>query len=308
MARSGATDALFTVVRSELGEFLRYSAFHVGFTNPYLEKLTQDNTEDLDTLAKRLEDEYLSFCNPENPHDFMTIWTTRGQLAKIRLLYHYSCHPTSSVRQTDTQQNMAIEYALQMLECDTNLMNSPLTKGYKWFNDFYFPFPAFVHILQDLRKRPSGKYAERAWQVMSSNHEARMIGLERNDWPFFVVFSRLVLQAWDSQEAHLKEQNRPLLTVPRIVAETRAQVMLITASFRPPGNDLQQPSASTATNIAVNNLEDSSMPMSMDLFDSTGTEWPNLQPDGQSQSIASDLNNIDWTAIDWDAVQGRGWS
>jgi hypothetical protein len=145
------TEALFAVVRSELG------AFHLNFINRSLNTTAKakdtrkgpvlDNGK-LIALEKTMEGKYLAFCDPENPLHFMTIWTTRGYLAKSRLLEHYSRHSRSSVHQTEVQRNVAISYALSMLKCDTKLMSSPLTIGFLWLVYFDFPFLAYVHILK----------------------------------------------------------------------------------------------------------------------------------------------------------------
>lgn len=140
------TEMLFAVVRSELADFVRHSTFHLEFTNPFLNttarrSTTTDEGEGLLALEKMIEEKYLTFCNPENPLHFMTMWTMRGYLAKNRLLQHYSRYLAGSVQQTATQRNSGISHALRMLECDTNLMASSLTKGYLWLIHFHFPSP-----------------------------------------------------------------------------------------------------------------------------------------------------------------------
>jgi hypothetical protein len=52
-----------------------------------------------------------------------------------------------------------------------------LTKQFQWWTAwFQFPFPAYVHIIQDLRKRPLSIHAEQAWTKLSENYEARRLG------------------------------------------------------------------------------------------------------------------------------------
>src|SRR5271168_2029549 len=116
---------------------------------------------------------------------------TQAYLAKCHLLEHHSKYSSSSVHQTDAQRDAAISHALRMLECDTKFMTSPLTKGFLWLVHFHFPFPAYIHIVQDLRKRPIEEHAEKAWEVMSDNYEARFMNMEQDDIPLFNVFSRI---------------------------------------------------------------------------------------------------------------------
>jgi hypothetical protein len=62
----------------------------------------------------------------------------------------------ASVQQTGAQRNIAVSHALHILECDTNLMTSPLTKVYLWFPHIHFPFTAYIHLLHALKERPVG--------------------------------------------------------------------------------------------------------------------------------------------------------
>lgn len=334
-ARTGPTDAMFAVVRSELADFLRYSAFHLHFINPSLHTMGADlnssatqSSGDVNALAKRIEDNYLSQCNTENPLDFMTLWTARGHLARFRLLEHYFRH--ASTPQADTLRDLAISHALDMLNCDTQPMTSSLTQGYAWFAAFHFPFPAYIHVLQDLRKRPLGKHADKAWHVMSDNHAARMGGVKPKDRPFFVVFSRLVLHAWDAREAALKERTQSGLSseeLPRIVVEVRMQIMLMTTSFRAIENGAhrndqtkqQQPAGVGEPSRFLRASDEFPMQTSvlMEFGGSAvggGTNVWNQQMQYSEQTVPPidanmedfDWTTIDWTAIDWNAKQGYG--
>ncbi|RYP66788.1 hypothetical protein DL770_008739 [Monosporascus sp. CRB-9-2] len=307
------TEALFTVVRSELSDFLRHSTFHLDFSNPSLNtfaKVTRHppapERGELNTLERTMEDKYLAYCNPENPLHFMTIWTARGYLAKIRLLEHYSRCSGSSTEQTDTQRNTAISYALRMLECDTKLMNSYLTTGYLWLLRFYFPFPAYIHILQDLRKRPAEDHAENAWEFMSENYEARIMNTKIDDRPFFIVFSRIVLRAWEVREALFRRQDKPLQP-PRIVSDIRHKVMQMTADS-PYNSNMER--WNDAASIDTDELL---RPTPMDFGGhgvSYGTagqavtgpiSWGCPYMPGQTP-MNVDMNQLDWAAIDWNSI------
>ncbi|THC93154.1 hypothetical protein EYZ11_007363 [Aspergillus tanneri] len=72
-----------------------------------------------------------------------------------------------------------------MLECDTKLMTSPLTKGYLWLVHPNFPFPAYILVLQDLRKWPTEteRHADKAWEAMSDNYATRMMNEKTGNNP-----------------------------------------------------------------------------------------------------------------------------
>ncbi|OQV00166.1 Fungal specific transcription factor domain-containing protein isoform 3 [Cladophialophora immunda] len=227
--QGNTTEALFAVVRCELGEVVRHSSFHLDFTTPALKTNTDpprgrfegDGTE-LAKLEEIIEDQYLQHCDPEHPLHFMTIWTARSHLAKYRLLEHHSRCSSSSARQTDAQRDTATSHALRVLECDTKAMGSPLTKGFRWLNHLYFPFPAYIQIVQDLRSRPTGKQAGPAWEAMSDNYDAWFGHQFREDSPFFRLFTKLILQAWEACEAASGfEQSDDILVLPRVVSSVR---------------------------------------------------------------------------------------
>lgn len=77
-AQGTSSEALFVVVRSEVGEFVRRSRVRLGFASlPVAKDAAQTEGSKLDALEKRIEDKYLRFCNPENPLHYMTVWTDR---------------------------------------------------------------------------------------------------------------------------------------------------------------------------------------------------------------------------------------
>lgn len=282
-----SSEALFAVVRSEMGNFVRHTAFHLDFVNPALKAVAKDvedghipGGDELVTLEKMIENNHLKFCNPENPLHFMTIWTARGYLAKNRLLEHYSRFPRSSVQQTDVQRNAALSHALIILQCDTNLMSSPLTKGYLWFVHSYFPFSAYIHIVQDLRMRPVSDKTEQCWEIMNDNYQAHFTSLAKEDNPLYKVFTKLILQAWGAREVVFRQSDqagKPLVP-PRIVSDIKQKV----AKATPDAHD------------CFDMNTDFSMPM------------PYHNMPGQA-ALDFDFNNLEWTPMDWNSLYRCDW-
>ncbi len=226
-----STETLFAVVRAELGEFLRHSTYYLETTCPALKTVakslhpnpnSEDSGSELDNLEKMIEDKYLKLCDPDNHVHFMTIWFARGFIAKCRLTeHHVRCFsPSGPIHQTEQQRSIATSHALRLLECDTQCTSSPLIKGFLWLTQLYFPFPAYLQITQDLRTRPSSEEAEKAWDIMSDNYEARFANsveitgnvFVRSRW--FKLFAGVVIRAWDAREAAFSHQ---VLMPPRIM-------------------------------------------------------------------------------------------
>jgi hypothetical protein len=305
-----STDALFAVVRSELGEFIRHTVFHLDFTSPALKPIAKHHHTgpapeggELVRLEEMIEDQYLKSCDQENPIHFMTIWATRAYLAKCRLLEHHSRHSSSSVRRTEAQRDAATSYALRMLECDTKIMTSPLTKGFLWLNHFYFPFPAYIQIVQDLRRRPISEQARQAWEVMSDNYEAWFDSQFGDDSPFFQIFTKIVLQAWEACEAASKQLGETL-TPPRIVSSIRHTLAQIVRHTR--NTDTEQPNIIMGMGIDEFPMSmpmpigfaNQSLPYSMGMPDGYAMMRPEIYSGIPGQApLDAHMNQLDWTAL-----------
>lgn len=318
-AHDKPTEAIFVVVRSELAEFVRHSSFHLDFTNPSLKAISRGDTahdaaseqRELCALERRIEDKYLQFCNPENSLHFMTLWTARGYLAKCHLMVHYAMFSKSAMQETDAQRNDAFSHALNMLECDTRLMTSHLAKGYVWHLQFQFPFFAYIHVVQDLKKQPMAMHAEKAWDVMADNYDARFPMMERDDQIFARIFARVVLQAWEAREAALSDLDQPLAP-PRIVSNIQQRLAQI-------ASNTQHSTTEPQIDVGGMNLDDLSIPMPSGFggngmpytapwLGSTGSPSLGLYPDIFGQAAMDvDSNPIDWTAMNWGPMPGPHW-
>jgi len=252
-AHGVTSEALFVVVRGEFGDFIRHCSFHLDFINPSLNKLVRSHTarvanvDELTIFERKIEEEYLQHCDPRNPLHFMTIHWARGQLAKHRFLKDLSEDSHVIAARTDAQHDNSVSHALTMIECDTQLMSSTLTTGCRWAIYINFPFPAYVHAVQDLRKRPFSRIAERAWEVMSDNCTARFMNVDHVDTmmgrktnPFFAIFATVVLQAWSVREAALADRGLPAAeSIPSIVTLIKTRLVSAEGEARNDTNVLQ---------------------------------------------------------------------
>lgn len=303
-----STEAVFAVARSAFWNYLRHTTFHLDFINPTLKPLAKrlsnessSDESDMVQLERIMDSRYLKFCDPDNPIQFMTLWSLRAQIAKCRLLEHLASHPNST--QTELQNDTATFHALLLIDCDTKLMTSPLTKGFRWFNRFYFPFPAYLQISQDIKLRPGNKQTTQAWKSLSDNHEAWFENQPEEDNPIYQVFSKVVLQAWDACEATLKPSGRTI-TPPKIVLSIRAIQAGMSRKARK--DDVEY--ADTNVTTGVDSLAMSTpMPVSYNnqgLSFSTGlpndftATRPEMYCDITGQApFFPDMNQLDWTAF-----------
>lgn len=309
--RAEPTDAIFAVVRSELGEFVRHTAIYLDFSNPALKTLAKPAQSSISPdgnhaveLEAMMEDRYLKFCDQENPIHFMATWLIRARLARSHLLEHILRLSALSVRRVEAQYDAATASALRMLECDLKVMTSPLTKGFVWLNLITFPFPAYYHIAQDLRKRPTSEQAPQAWDIMSDSWDAWFNFHMKKDSPIFQILPKFILQAWEAYEAASKPTGQTL-TIPRIVSSIKETLARVAEESQ----NTDREGAEFATDMGTNDLP-MSMPMSA-AFPNYGLPYGmGMQSDsawmtpGTSSTSGSAgqgppdtyMNQLDWTA------------
>ncbi|KAJ4986519.1 hypothetical protein SVAN01_07955 [Stagonosporopsis vannaccii] len=299
--QEASTEALFAVVRGAIGNYIRYNAWHLDFVNPMLRhvaKATQhlfdpyDNN--LNGLENIIESRHLKFCNAENPLHYTTIWWARNYLAKYRFFLHCSQHAKTPDHQSSEQSDAILSYALRMLECDTALLSSPLTKGYRWLIQFHFPFPAYVRIVQDLRARPIGPHADKAWEIMNANYAIRFVDMEPSANLLFKMFASTVLQAWTARHAALLGRDdtggarNMIVDIKRKLGQTSPPITAAD-SVAPPIN----------AGIAM-------LPQSeVNLLPMLGQEPLNYF-DPSLAELNTDLFEMDWSNIDWNVMSGFG--
>ncbi|CAI6308345.1 unnamed protein product [Periconia digitata] len=326
VAQEQPTESIYVVVKANMGNFICHTAFHLAYNAPELLPLvptpavhSSPGTNDQIThLEKMLESRYLSLCNPSDPLHFMTIWETRSLLAKCRLMEYYRSDLESSW--TETQFDTACQHAIRLLECNNTIKSSPLTKPFRWMTRFYFPFPAYIHLLKHLKRAPLDSHARDAWDVMSTNFTMWLSEVFQNQDAIYMLMGKLVLGAWAAKEEVLVRRNEVLdpdevpgivTTIRKIAKEKRAREEQIGSDV---GVDwLSGGSADvygggfagmagggaafddTITNEFVNGLQN---------------PWPVFGLDSiTNPTIDPGMNQLDWTAsaMDWGVGQKTTW-
>ena len=302
--QNACTEALFVVVRGAMGNFIRHNALHLDFINPMLKHVVEAIQHDFDPYDNNLngieeiiENRHLKHCNPENPLHYITIWWARNYFAKYRFFLHCSRHSQSPSQQTTAERDSVLSYALRMLECDTALMASPLTRGYRWLIQFHFPFPAYVRIVQDLRLRPVGEHANRAWEILNANYTVRFVSTEPSTNILFKMFGSSVLQAWAARTAALFGQGN--------IGETWEMIVDIQQRLGRPS--LLVPTMDDAARpIQSHSGVLSPLEIQVPAVTSQGSADDFLNP--SLAELNGDLFEMDWGDVDWCTMSGLGWT
>lgn len=234
------SEALFVHVRSVLADSVRHSEFHLNLVNPALKVLVRETVGvDLSVSMMEIEENFLAYCNLEDRLHYMTYHTAKGFIARSRLLKYYTQRASgaSSSSSPSLQPEDAVTHAIAMLDSNTALRASPLTKGYLWLVDLYLPALAYLYLVNLLRKAPGASYAPDAWRAIDENYqvaaqrprESHMFGLGAGD-VYMIKFGPLTVQAWQAYEALCGQEMKSPREPPVIVSDVRRKMQESTTS------------------------------------------------------------------------------
>lgn len=74
---------------------------------------------------------------------------------------------------TPAERESLVLDSIEMIEADNELHSTPSVKGFMWYAHMYFPFPAYMFLVHELRRTPTGPLADRAWRALVVSHEQR---------------------------------------------------------------------------------------------------------------------------------------
>lgn len=162
----------------------------------------------IDGFCAHIEGTYLAHCDPNIPLHFFTLTMTRQALNRLHVisyLIRLAHGLTSSTDETDREY--LFRQATEMLEHDNVLQSRDSIKGYLWFTQHFFPFPAYMFLVNELRFRLIGPEVDRAWTAIATNHSLRgmMHGLHS---PMHMAFGHLFVKAWAAREIALQQHGQ----------------------------------------------------------------------------------------------------
>ncbi|KAL7814171.1 N-terminal binuclear Zn cluster-containing protein [Trichoderma aethiopicum] len=167
----------------------------------------------LEGFCAHMEGTYLVHCDAKIPLHFFTMTMTRAALCKMRIInYLVRRHNGEAMPLDDVERDALTVQAISWVEHDNVVMSAESLRPYRWYAMHYFPFPAYMFLVQELRKRVAGPLVERAWAAIEANYELRGL-LSNLHSPMHGAFSGLFVKAWlahhDAQRAAGKNMPTP---------------------------------------------------------------------------------------------------
>ncbi|KAI3328967.1 hypothetical protein HD806DRAFT_530373 [Xylariaceae sp. AK1471] len=211
---TGATEMIFALTRLEFAQGPGNDKMKAKLSaaNPQAVTNLADHrfSSYLDQFAHYMEEAYLKFCDPKIPIHYMTLLMTRANICKMRVIssfFRVAITAPSPLPATESEA-LVIE-AIRMIEYDSMVQAHEKLKGFLWYTNMHFPFPAYVCLLSELRHRTTGDLCERAWETIFEHAEKRKMTTSTRT-PLHLAFSALFVKAWDAREVAEAANGRTL--------------------------------------------------------------------------------------------------
>ncbi|KAI1651882.1 fungal-specific transcription factor domain-containing protein [Daldinia loculata] len=221
---TGATEMIFSLARLEFAKAPGNDKMRgqSSETNPQAVASVADHrlSSYLERFSSHMEDTYLKYCDPKVPLHYMTLLMTRANICKLKIVsgFFRVALTAPAPLPTAEREELFIE-AIKMVEYDTMMQARESVRGFLWYTNMHFPFPAYICLLTELRHRTTGDLCERAWETICEHADRRKMTSHMRS-PMHLSFSPLFVKAWDAREAAEAALGRTLAP-PRLITHMR---------------------------------------------------------------------------------------
>ncbi|KAF2758493.1 hypothetical protein EJ05DRAFT_475798 [Pseudovirgaria hyperparasitica] len=236
----GPTEMIFPRVRYEIGDWLRKrtpaSAYHGAWVSLMSANVSKEEKQlSIDELEDMFERKYLRHADMSVPVHFLAFAVVRSVMAKMRFMTFLRAHrlgqngegPQESPRGAGLSEETQFLIAIQIVEYDTLIQQSPIIERFRWHVVRQFQWQPFIYLLGELRQRTSGEDVNKAWRAIGVSYSLHPEIIAQTKRALHVAVGGLTLQAWAAFEA---ANGRDAYTIvgsgngpPRYILDLRSQ-------------------------------------------------------------------------------------
>lgn len=199
-AKQGATDMIFCLARSCIGNFLVRTASSIHGTSSGQFKDYSEAELVIREAEKEVEDKYIRYCDIVNPLHFLTICSTRTGIHAMRLRVRLPKVKDHTV--TEAERKELFQHAQKIIDTDAAAYSHTSLKKYSWHMRPFFlwgSWDSLIFILTSLCKASflSITETDATWKRVDQvyNNHSDLLQSKR---ALYVAFGRLTLKAWDA--------------------------------------------------------------------------------------------------------------
>ncbi|KAK6535671.1 hypothetical protein TWF694_002124 [Orbilia ellipsospora] len=270
--REGPTENMWCQLRGELGNLFveRWRRIHrlnftastvkmyenspvpIGHNGDTLTDFTNyyravDTDEELEKIAKTLEEKYIRHCDPVNPLHLFTSIVCRSALANIRLMTHHPIRrPDGGASMSQEERDTLFANSIKILEYDNLCHSTRSIQKFLWHVKSFFQWHAFIYLVGELRTRAEGPDVEKAWACVDEVFEHHQEWLGRREDLHSAIIA-VALKAWEFREVLLQKLGKLEKVVPPVFVQTLRAMYQSSSGITAPASATKVNSAAAAS-------------------------------------------------------------
>lgn len=224
--RSGATEMIFCLTRSEFGNWLRrWGKKYGNFDSPwaFLSSSSislQEKDEAIDEFESLVEGKFLRFCDSSIPLHLTTTAMARSAIHYARLTAH---HPRqyrdSNIHISQPEKDIIYENCLRMAEYAQFAQTNPSIQKFVWHMVNHMPWDAMILMLSEMRNRSDPEEKSKVWQIIGDIYSRYLRQMTRTAHvPLLNALQNLIVKAWWTYIEECNNYNRVATPCPEIVS------------------------------------------------------------------------------------------
>lgn len=227
LEKTGATEMIFSLTRSEFGKWLKRWSKECGESNSPWAFLSsgsmslRQKDEAIDEFESIVEEKFLRFCDPSIPLHLATIMMARSAVHYARLMAHHPRQYQDSTRQIPREEKDIIyENCLKMAEYTHYAQTNPNVQRFVWHMVNHMPWDAMIFMLSEMRNRADPEEKSRTWQIIGDIYARYLRQMTKTaHMPLHNALQNLIVKAWRAYTEECHNYSRAPTACPTIVSE-----------------------------------------------------------------------------------------
>lgn len=207
--RTGATDMMFCLARTELAKFVQKAMPLFGNWSRVLEEVElADKERLLDEIEEEMETKYLRYCDFADPlHNIvMAMARTAINAGKLRI----RLPRIKEVKDLSEKEREAIwTQSLKIIDYDIAAQNNGNLKRFRWHLEAFFQWDSLIWILNDIRRHPLDHVDDQIWSKIEKVYQFHPNMLVQRR-ALHLAVAQLTLKAWDASHPPAPQTQTPL--------------------------------------------------------------------------------------------------
>lgn len=199
---TGPTEMLFCSIRYEIGMLIQKA--EQAQDDRINGKVNAGSSRSaalqaVDELERICEQKYLRHCDSSISFHLQSTYLVRSAICNLRLRAYHPRQPRDSdqdflLKDKDTLLSLSLE----MMEYDNLAHSTPSLRGYLWHTNVFFPYEAFIYILNELSTgRVEGALCQKTWHQVNQVYENHPEMVHDNKNALHVAIGNLAVRAWE---------------------------------------------------------------------------------------------------------------